>query len=475
MASSGEGTHEGVPLPDEDQGQGATSPQSLWLAATRDRRVAVRLVQAALQSREWVHRRVESVQFADDTTIRWRCSVDFSVPPVAANVAVNGSQFALIPLTWLEKSVLVNFDLRDESNTAIPVLTTRQNGEAAVSMLTGVGRLVLNDEVCDPVVCDLRGIVMGSPDDALKVFNALADPRGDPHEDRQRAALMTDPFFRILTRRFAETFLLVAALHAEVGERRILKYAFEANLEWKPPEKSAGSRVRPILQALGWQALNFFFTASAATDTETYHFEVEVPPGAELLGLALWGLPPGASPPGGWRRLDWRSGPKRRLHLRIARPSDGTEVLAKTTLRACRTGWLSASLLAAMVVTLVLGIGAWRVSTLFPANVRGGAPLVNGADVATALFIGITGAFAALLVRSEEHRLVGRLLRLLRFAMGLAAAVPFAAIGVLVFWPELSVVQSTWAILAGAAATIMVLLIVSWVLPRVPKVAPTLP
>ena len=48
----------------------------------------------------------------------------------------------------------MNFDLRDEANIAIPVLTTRQNGEAALSMLTGVGRLVLNDDVCDPV-CSL--------------------------------------------------------------------------------------------------------------------------------------------------------------------------------------------------------------------------------------------------------------------------------------------------------------------------------
>ncbi len=104
MASSGEGPNRGVPLRDEDRGQGAPSPQSLWLTAARDRRVAVRLVQAALQSREWVHRRVESVQFADDTTIRWRCSVDFSVPPLVAKVSVNGSHFVLIRLTWLEKA-----------------------------------------------------------------------------------------------------------------------------------------------------------------------------------------------------------------------------------------------------------------------------------------------------------------------------------------------------------------------------------
>lgn len=92
----------------------------------------------------WVHRRVETVRFLDDVTVRRQISVDFSLPtePWYLRAPDQVGQM-YVPLTLLEKRKLTKFDLFDEERRSLPALTTCENGEVAGACLTAfAGQLV---------------------------------------------------------------------------------------------------------------------------------------------------------------------------------------------------------------------------------------------------------------------------------------------------------------------------------------------
>ena len=66
---------------------------------------------------DWVHRRVEVVEFVTDEVMRRRVSIDFTVPerlPVVAGRTV-------VPLALMRKRPMTAFDLRDEDGRPLSV------------------------------------------------------------------------------------------------------------------------------------------------------------------------------------------------------------------------------------------------------------------------------------------------------------------------------------------------------------------
>ena len=70
-------------------------------------------------AQDWVHRRVEQLEFLDTRAVRWQVSVDFTVPEGSPVIPVGGQDFRLVPLTSWEKGALVAFDLRDEGGNVM--------------------------------------------------------------------------------------------------------------------------------------------------------------------------------------------------------------------------------------------------------------------------------------------------------------------------------------------------------------------
>src|SRR4051794_34090488 len=96
----------------------------LWADEVLEKRapiIAPALLALLAAPREWRHRRVETISFVTSRFVRRRVSVDFTVPhdfheqlrlPVDPRVDGPADQW-LIPVGWLARRQLVNFDLRE--------------------------------------------------------------------------------------------------------------------------------------------------------------------------------------------------------------------------------------------------------------------------------------------------------------------------------------------------------------------------
>jgi hypothetical protein len=109
---------------------------------------------------DWVHRRVDALEYRDSTTFRRRQSVHFTVPDAAPELAIGQTTARLVPLTTLRKETLVNFDCRDESGAALPVLTRGQQGLLMVRAMTGWAEGILGAPLAPDVVADVETLLM---------------------------------------------------------------------------------------------------------------------------------------------------------------------------------------------------------------------------------------------------------------------------------------------------------------------------
>ncbi len=99
----------------------------------------------------WVKRRVEQVELISDAAARRRLSVDFRVHRTlfGEGVVKEGHATAprvlhYVPLTLLHKAPVANFDLRDESQKAIPLLTKRKTAAVgAAALVTATQSMVI--------------------------------------------------------------------------------------------------------------------------------------------------------------------------------------------------------------------------------------------------------------------------------------------------------------------------------------------
>jgi hypothetical protein len=79
---------------------------------------------AALLTRQaaWRHRRVETISVLSHERVRRHVSVDFTVPAAHREEIRLGECEWVVPLAYLAKRLLVNFDLGVEDEAAIPLL-----------------------------------------------------------------------------------------------------------------------------------------------------------------------------------------------------------------------------------------------------------------------------------------------------------------------------------------------------------------
>lgn len=182
----------------------------------------------------WVHRRVESFEIEDERTVRRSVSVDFTLPRGHPHTEVTpaGEPRHVVPLGLMRKRPLRRFDLHDEQDTALPLLTLEQNSRAAAAMLTamceayayGAGLPPLPDEVAE----DIWRLPRLAPGESEAVWQRLGQARGADEAVRSwRAAVALNGELMALAHDLAHSFLLLTPLAVHAGERRILKFAYE--------------------------------------------------------------------------------------------------------------------------------------------------------------------------------------------------------------------------------------------------------
>lgn len=204
-----------------------------------ENRMAVMVLDLISDWRRWVHRRVETVRFEDDHTLRRAISVDFTLPAdlPAPLPKLEDHDVYPVPLGLLRKATLRNFDLRDESGTSLPLMTAAKNGAVAAGVLINAAEVAPSDAelaglprvLPDELREELWRIANGSGDDSLRAWEKLIHPR---HTDSYaggawRTVLGQNRDFMALASDLARNFIVLTPMITPAGRRRIVKLSYE--------------------------------------------------------------------------------------------------------------------------------------------------------------------------------------------------------------------------------------------------------
>lgn len=427
---------------DEDQ-----TPDVLLGAAVAD---------LLLDRQAWCHRKVVSLRLLEGDRGRQRVSLD-CVPPPDPRLAYSPEERGLqsisdvqgrlqIPLAMVRKEVMRDLDVSDAHGAPLLVLGREDDGAAAVAALLHLVNppAWLEEEVTDL----LHRVVFGTGDEAHRAVRFLLGPSTTEHPRGLPWVLELPEVVQDLVLALADAFLLMVLLPAEAaGTRQIVKYSAHWQVEM---QGAPGNAIRRTLMRLGaaagYLAAEHEVEVAGAEDARSYHLEVHAPAGLVCSGLVL--------PPG---------------------PSDDARVVndRRTGSVAHAVGYYPTGLTsedtAAVVRLLVTGGGlhltTWLVA-LFTATVfvlaevlpNGRAGLGEATDGAAAILLAAPAVALALLVRTGESDVAGRVLAPLRLVVLACAAALVAAAASLV--GQLHEPWATWlwrSCAVGATAVCLLL------------------
>jgi hypothetical protein len=433
-------------------------------------------------STQYLRRHVETVQILSDSFARRRLTIDIQLPSEAdlGFECDNGDVVFWMPATAItKKPPRSNIDLRDESGRAVPLLTRRENGlisqaalvEAAKD-LTGappspllVGLLRETVE-CSDVAAEVAGVL---------VENALKSVIGE--KENEHTVAFTDSVQSLAGNAWAWI-----PFRGRTGERRVLKFHYDIEfdrphffrqrpkthrylvaageahvaLPLELPERGDENPYSPprrlatrIASSTGLGAVNLGVKSAYLVAGQSYHLQVESPPGVETRDIDLLADLESKETEGFLRRSHG-------IHLYVsgARLKDKETALVLVALRVGRRGFMTLSW-----VSIVLSVALlW----LFDLTAR--SHLASREATATVLLFG-PALLAALIVRPGEHPVATRLfsgVRLMVAFNGLLAVAAAAAVaGVR---PDGWTIEHAWFIYALVASGVALLLTVSWVL-----------
>jgi hypothetical protein len=386
-------------------------PEEWWTTVLRDETLAARLVSQFYLSPQWIHRRVESLDFLDGKSFIRSTSIDLSVPPDCAEVMTpDGTRYSLLPVSMLRKQPLVEFSLVGPDGRSLFNLTSEQNGAIASTALKSIakqsGVLTSNIELA------IDRIVFGDLKAGIDAFRVFVDPQCKDSDRALRKKIIEDETTRWLLSQLATSFLFVVALCELPGKRTVVKYSHQDS-------DTAGGSDSPWLRTfskLGWRSTSFLSTASAASGAASYHFEVSPPHGVKVQSIKLYGF---SKKKNYELKTVKRTAHSRHIHTTLLPPF--LSVTAVVRLRPAWRIWLFPSTVATALTAIVLLSFAFR-----SASVLTSASLARGSAAVTApLLLGITGVIATLLTRPGEHALAARLIGYLRHLTITVVSLPF--------------------------------------------------
>jgi len=392
---------------------------------------------------DWVHRRVDTLAYRDESTFRRQQSVHFTLPRAAPAIEVAEARFHLVPLATLRKATLVGFDCRDESGGSLPVLTRRQQGLLTVAGMTTWAEALVGGPLDADVATEITTCVNGPGRERGPALRAFAGGDG------QRDLLRKDDIFSLVLERLTDQFILTTLVPDPPGTQRIVKFSYEEFGALAPEDWP-----RRPLAALCWIPRRAASTAEGLFSAESYHFEADLPSGVDVPVATLWA----GDGEDDLRCIDVDPGD----HLRIALRSQGWEggvAEVRWSLRPARRGWLRAAWFATTVAAVTLAVCAWRLDTITAGVPDGG----TRTELTAAVILALIGALGGLVARIEEHPLVTRLLAWPRRLAAAAGLLPLVAAGTLVVGPAGDARQVLWIVLAVVAVAISAVFTVAFV------------
>ncbi len=375
----------------------------------------------------WRHRRVETLTMLSHEQVRRHVSVDFTVPvELRESLRLSDADEYAVPLAFLGKRPLVHFDLRNEEGHSIPLLTAEQNTligrELLYQSLEGDLAAQDLDEAAQAAAMRAAGVViesvLGDRDRAGGVARLEEQHGLEPLGD-----------FRDMTAILSRSFVLWAVVRG-LDRRRVFKFAYDEPFSQRP-------------------GLAYVYDAPGCTEAWSYHVEVAVPTDLKartthLLDAATQRvLVTGAS-----------DADRPALYFSADPAQLPTQPEVVVDYGAERSRFLAPAAIVATVIAALVAL-PWLFADL--------EALAGSAGPAIGLVLSTSAVFSALVLRTDEHPLLRRLLvryRLCLVAATLAALFAAASLG---FQAENWIIQTTWAIAAVVSiltAGILVLAVV---------------
>jgi hypothetical protein len=230
----------------------------------------------------WINRRVETIQLLSHEETRRRVSIDFTLSE-AQKAELATEHGIVVPISVMTKEARRNFDIRDESGAAIPVLGKKSNGALAhVAVMSEAFDAVPGgpaQEQLDPIWTELREVVVSEPKKAVEALsNFVGKAEGG---DSLRSAIWANPSCRGMLEALQDNYVLFAVIDGMCSQRRILKYSFSEDFVF---DKVEAPSVREQLSPSAifdrvWRPgrRTFQLLCPGASLAESFHVEVVIP------------------------------------------------------------------------------------------------------------------------------------------------------------------------------------------------------
>ena len=355
----------------------------------------------------WRHRRVETITVLSHEQVRRQVSVDFTVPEAQRERLRLSAEEFIVPVALLSKRPLVHFDLRNEEQHAIPLLTAEQHRTIARELL----RRQLDDELdADELI---EAVLADEPRDVEQLIGALEEAHGIELADFRATAVVLSQYF------------IAWAIVRGVDRRRVFKMAFD--------------------EPVGQKSFVYLIGAPGCTEAESYHLEVAVPEDIKARRTLLVDAATGRRLAAGEPDAD-----RPALYYRAEPPLPEAPELV-IDFAAERWPFVAPAALIGSIIALLIA-PPFLFSDL--------QALPNTAGAAVGLVLSTSAVFSVLILRSDEHPLVRLMLvraRILLAASTVASLFAAASIG---FATADWVIEGTWAIAALVSVVTAVILIV---------------
>jgi hypothetical protein len=366
---------------------------------------------AALLTRQaaWRHRRVETITVLSHERVRRHVSVDFTVPVAhRGDLELSDGEW-VVPLAYLAKRLLVNFDLFMEDESAVPLLRSDEAQAISRELLYLVLDLDTEDAVEEDVGPLIEWILAAGPGEEDAVDAAVAEL-----ED----ALGALPGFVTLAAQLTRGFLLCAVV-GDVSRRRVLKFAYDQPLG-RPGRSS------------------HFYDTPGCTQAASYHAEVEVPEEMRARTTDMVDDVTGEVLARGPRDTD-----RPAIHY-IADSDAAVSPGLSVSYGAERGRFLVPAALVAWVIALGLAL---------PSIFADLPSLAGSPSPAIAILLSSSAIFSGLVLRSGEHPLVRLMLAPYRLCLAAATLAAVVAGGVLAFHGTAGTLGWTWGL--GALVAVL--------------------
>lgn len=403
----------------------------------------------------WVSRRGETIHILDDHRLERRITLDLDLDDLRSR-ARNRLKLSqdpstlLVPLTFLEKSLFLDFDLSGPDGNSLHLVTSDQDSRAAQCMM--LAHLLedrpqtisqkLRDKLYD-VAAHFPGDALGVSADAYTVRQihptSLA---GFPDADRDQWVtwLRRPGFIRLLTT-FTTHYMPIAALPVPADQSAAMVKMRLVD-PWDHPGENA---------LLGLGPAGFNIKAPTIGRYRREHIRVLAPEGTELSGIGLVSAEASApEEPGavlvGASDFYARLTPERGVVYAKGHNRNDESVELSFTMWPMSRDFLRPALFTTLASALLLGGGAAGEFTKHFLSQR----LEGNLDAAIALLLVVPSLYSIYLSRAGEHALRSRLLRRQRYwVFGAAIAHGIAVTSLL----AISVMPDkflAWAWTAGA-------------------------